>query len=53
MTSSGHAYDHALPVGPGHGRTLAIVLTISGAILVVEVVNAFISGSMHMGLLHG
>jgi len=43
---SDHAHDHALPAGPGHGRALAIVLSISGVILVVEVVGAFISGSL-------
>ncbi len=40
---SGH--DHDLPAG-GHGRPLAIVLAISSTILIVEVIGAFISGSL-------
>ena len=43
---SDHGHDHALPTGPGHRRSLAIVLTISGVILIVEIIGAFISGSL-------
>jgi cobalt-zinc-cadmium efflux system protein len=40
-----HGHDHGLP-DAGHRRPLAIVLGISGTILAVEVVGAFISGSL-------
>ena len=40
---SGHG--HSLP-GAGHRRALAVVLGISGTILAVEVIGAFISGSL-------
>jgi cobalt-zinc-cadmium efflux system protein len=43
---SDHGHDHAAPSGPGHGRRLAVVLGISGTILVVEVIGAVISGSL-------
>ena len=39
------SHDHGLP-GQGHRRPLALVLTISSVILVVEVVGAFVSGSL-------
>jgi cobalt-zinc-cadmium efflux system protein len=40
---SGHG--HSLP-GAGHRRALAVVLGISGTILAVEVIGAFVSGSL-------
>jgi len=43
--SGGHGHDHGVPAG-GHRRPLAIVLGISSTILVVEVVGAFLSGSL-------
>ena len=43
--SGGHDHDHALP-GRGHRRPLATVLAISATVLVVEVVGAFLSGSL-------
>ncbi|MBA2560202.1 MAG: cation transporter [Propionibacteriales bacterium] len=43
---SDHGHDHAVSTGAGHGRRLALVLAISSAILVVEVVGAFVSGSL-------
>ena len=39
------SHDHGVP-GHGHRRPLAIVLGISSAILVVEVVGAFVAGSL-------
>ena len=42
----GHAHDRAVPAGSRHRRPLAIVLGISSTILVVEVVGAFVSGSL-------
>jgi cobalt-zinc-cadmium efflux system protein len=42
--SGGH--DHATPTDSGYRRPLAIVLAISSTILVVEVVGAFLSGSL-------
>ena len=42
---AGHGHDHRLP-GTGHRRPLAIVLGISGTILVVEVIGAVTSGSL-------
>jgi Co/Zn/Cd efflux system component len=42
----GHGHEHALPTGAGTRRPLTIVLGISSTILVVEVVGAFISGSL-------
>ena len=44
--SEGHGHGHALPTGAGTRRPLTIVLGISSAILVVEVIGAFISGSL-------
>jgi len=41
---SGHDHDHGLAAG--HRRPLAVVLGISSAILVVEVIGALISGSL-------
>jgi cobalt-zinc-cadmium efflux system protein len=41
----GHGHDHGLP-GAGHRRPLAIVLGISAAILIVEVIGAVTSGSL-------
>jgi cobalt-zinc-cadmium efflux system protein len=43
--SGGHDHDHGVP-GTGHRRPLAIVLAISSTILVVEVIGAFLSGSL-------
>src|SRR5689334_11531498 len=40
-----HGHRHALPAD-GHRRPLAIVLSISSAILVVEIVGAALSGSL-------
>jgi cobalt-zinc-cadmium efflux system protein len=42
----GHGHDHAVPTGSGHRKPLAIVLTISITILIVEVIGAFVSGSL-------
>lgn len=42
----GHGHDHAVPTGSGHRRPLTIVLGISSTILVVEVIGAFMSGSL-------
>ena len=44
MSSRDH--DHGSVAAAGHRRPLAIVLTISSTILVVEVIGAFISGSL-------
>jgi cobalt-zinc-cadmium efflux system protein len=41
----GRGHSHDLPAA-GHRRPLAIVLGISGTILIVEVVGAFVSGSL-------
>ena len=38
-------HDHGLH-GAGHRRALAVVLGISGTILAVEVIGAFVSGSL-------
>ncbi|HEV8177480.1 MAG TPA: cation diffusion facilitator family transporter [Gemmatimonadales bacterium] len=46
MSEHGHGHDHAVRTGAGHGRKLAMVLGISGTILVVEVVGAIVSGSL-------
>jgi len=43
---SDHGHDHAVPTGGGYGRRLAMVLAISSTILVVEVIGAFVSGSL-------
>jgi cobalt-zinc-cadmium efflux system protein len=43
---SEHVHSHGLATGPGRGRRLAIVLGISAALLVVEVVGAVVSGSL-------
>ena len=44
---SGHDHDHGgAAAAAGHRRPLTIVLIISSAILVVEVIGAFISGSL-------
>ena len=43
--SQPHGHDHGRP-GAGHCRPLAVVLGISLTILVVEVVGAFVSGSL-------
>ena len=40
---SGHSHS---PPGAGHRRALAVVLGISGTILAVEVIGAFVSGSL-------
>lgn len=42
----GHGHDHALPTGAGTRRPLTFVLGISCTILIVEVIGAFISGSL-------
>jgi cobalt-zinc-cadmium efflux system protein len=42
----GHGHDHAVPTGKGHRRALTYVLAISSTILVVEVIGAFLSGSL-------
>lgn len=41
-----HGHDHAVPAGSGHRSRLALVLGISTAILLVEVVGAAVSGSL-------
>ena len=41
-----HGHDHSVPAGGAHRRPLAVVLTISSVILVVEVVGALLSGSL-------
>ena len=43
---SSHDHDHANVAAGGHRRPLPLVLTISSTILVVEVIGAFISGSL-------
>jgi cobalt-zinc-cadmium efflux system protein len=43
---SGHDHDHGVATMSGHRRPLAVVLGISSAILVVEVIGAVISGSL-------
>ncbi|PZS35946.1 MAG: cation transporter, partial [Pseudonocardiales bacterium] len=43
--SGSHDHDHGVP-GGGNRRPLAMVLGISTTILVVEVVGAFLSGSL-------
>ena len=43
---SDHGHTHAAPIGRGHGKRLALVLAITSAALVVEVVGAAISGSL-------
>jgi cobalt-zinc-cadmium efflux system protein len=47
LRQAGHGpgHDHGVPAG-AHRRPLAIVLAISSSILVVEVVGAFVSGSL-------
>lgn len=42
---AGHGHDHGLP-GAGRRRPLAVVLGISGTILIVEVIGAVTSGSL-------
>ncbi len=39
-------HGHGLPTGGGFARRLAVVLSISGTILIVEVIGAVISGSL-------
>ncbi|HEY2792144.1 MAG TPA: cation diffusion facilitator family transporter, partial [Micromonosporaceae bacterium] len=43
---SGHDHDHGTSAAAGHRRPLAIVLTISSVILVVEIIGAVVSGSL-------
>jgi cobalt-zinc-cadmium efflux system protein len=43
---AGGGHSHALPAGRGYRRPLAIVLGLTSIVLVVEVVGAFISGSL-------
>lgn len=43
--AGGHEHSHALPAA-GHRKPLAIVLGISGTILIVEVIGAYVSGSL-------
>jgi cobalt-zinc-cadmium efflux system protein len=43
---SGHDHDHGTAAAAGHRRPLAVVLTISSVILVVEVIGAVVSGSL-------
>lgn len=43
---SGHNHDHGAAAVRGHRKPLAIVLTITSTILVVEIVGAWISGSL-------
>jgi cobalt-zinc-cadmium efflux system protein len=43
---AGHGHDHAVPAGRRPRRPLAMVLGISSTILVVEVIGAFVSGSL-------
>jgi cobalt-zinc-cadmium efflux system protein len=43
---SGHDHDHGVAAVAGHRRPLAIVLAISSAILVIEIIGAVISGSL-------
>ena len=45
VSGGGHGHDHS-PPGAGHRRPLAVVLGISGTILAVEVIGAFVSGSL-------
>ncbi|MCW2506147.1 MAG: cation diffusion facilitator family transporter, partial [Actinomycetia bacterium] len=44
--SGEHGHSHAVPTGGGHHQQLAMVLAISSAILVVEVIGAVASGSL-------
>jgi cobalt-zinc-cadmium efflux system protein len=44
--SGGHGHSHAVPDGAGHRRPLAIVLAVTLAILIVEVLGAALSGSL-------
>jgi cobalt-zinc-cadmium efflux system protein len=44
-SGGGHGHGHGVP-GAGHRRPLAVVLGITAAILVVEVIGAFVSGSL-------
>jgi cobalt-zinc-cadmium efflux system protein len=41
-----HGHDHHAPAGQGHQRRLALVLAITGAVLVAEVVGALLTGSL-------
>jgi cobalt-zinc-cadmium efflux system protein len=43
--NGGHDHDHGVPAGR-HRRPLAVVLGISSTILVVEIIGAFLSGSL-------
>lgn len=43
---SDHGHGHGVPTGGGFARRLAVVLSISGTILIVEVIGAVISGSL-------
>jgi len=43
---SGHDHDHGVSAAAGHRRPLALVLAISGTILVVEIIGAVVSGSL-------
>lgn len=43
---SDHGHGHGVPTSGGFARRLAVVLSISGTILVVEVIGAVISGSL-------
>ena len=42
----GHDHDHAAPAGGDHRGRLAIVLAITGSVLVAEVVGAALTGSL-------
>jgi cobalt-zinc-cadmium efflux system protein len=44
--SEGHAHEHTIPTGERTRGPLTIVLGISSTILIVEVIGAFISGSL-------
>ncbi len=44
--SGSHDHDHSSAAAAGHKRPLAIVLAISSTVLIVEVVGAFVSGSL-------
>jgi cobalt-zinc-cadmium efflux system protein len=44
--NGGHGHSHGPPAAGGHRRTLAVVLTVTSTILVVEVVGALLSGSL-------
>ncbi len=46
IAGKGGGHSHGTPKGPGARRRLSIVLAISSTILVIEVIGAFVSGSL-------